>query len=72
MVTIRKAALDKTIKEIAEEMTISVNDPTRSVDVNFMIDYLQVELFSVMLRITLIGGRAPVNHNQSEHRPSAY
>lgn len=41
MVTIRKAALDKTIKEIAEEMTISVNDPTRSVDVNFMIDYLQ-------------------------------
>lgn len=41
-VVIRKGALDKTILEIATEMTNKVNDPDETVNVTMMEDYIKV------------------------------
>lgn len=49
MVRIRKAALDTTIRNIAEEMTSTVNDPNKTVDVETMVEYLQVGSVSLII-----------------------
>ncbi|KIH53179.1 Ion channel [Ancylostoma duodenale] len=48
MVTIRKAALDTTIRNIAEEMTSTVNDPNKTVDVETMVEYLQLTYITLL------------------------
>ncbi|EYC01730.1 hypothetical protein Y032_0105g3709 [Ancylostoma ceylanicum] len=48
MVRIRKAALDTTIRSIAEEMTQTVNDPNKTVDVETMVEYLQLTYITLL------------------------
>ncbi|KHJ97184.1 Ion channel [Oesophagostomum dentatum] len=53
-VVIRKSALDKTILEIATEMTNKVNDPDETVNVTMMEDYIKVSYGNVREQLCLL------------------
>ncbi|WKY02888.1 hypothetical protein Q1695_016297 [Nippostrongylus brasiliensis] len=67
MVRIRKAALDKTILAIAEEMTVTINDPRRTVDVNTMVTFLESAYVTLLKQESAYTGSTFYKAEDMEH-----